>query len=560
MRILVVSMIALLCTVFAASYVRNETPGYYWDFVGYYDQLRQLTDVVGRGDWKELLHALALSRSSEYNVSPVLLLLPIALILGVSRQTYILSFVLLYLIPACIVLVILIQECWKEFGRGISFLLGLGFVLLYPMFWAPTLRGYPDIAAFIPMGLAGVILLRSRWIVRASAGQSIWVGLLLWCTFVLRRHYAYTIMSIIVVTLLFAGWQVLKARGIRMILLRSLLRNVLLAGAALLLAAVIFQGPLLQRIVATSYGSVYSAYQQGLQDKLMAIYERNGLFWIFLAASGCLYAAYLRNSKALYCCCIAVLSYFLFQRTQAPDIHHNLPFAFWLAPLAAWPLTLINSQASAIRRAGLGALLLGLLSAISLPVLAWGDIQRSPLLGWSKPFQAKKTFPPFRINSYPALMDLVKELEGPQYAGKKILILASSYELNPSILKSLRPDMAPRFLEAGHVDLRDGFSLEAALNADYIITTKEPSLHLPAEHQQVIVIPVRVLSDPTNPLSQFYTRNPDLAFNLADGNTAYVFKRISRPSEEAINWLISEFHKTYPTWQEKDGRLSPNQP
>jgi hypothetical protein len=292
----------------------------------------------------------------------------------------------------------------------------------------------------------------------------------------------------------------------------------------------------------------------------MALYERNGLFWIFLAGSGCIYAAYLRNSKALYCCCIGILSYLLFQRTQAPDIHHSLPFAFWLAPLAAWPLTLINVPATATRRAGLGALLLGLLSAISLPVLAWGDIQRSPLLGWSKPLQAKKTFPPFRINSYPVLMDLVNELEGPEYDSKKILILASSFELNPSILKSLRPDKAPLFFEAGHVDLRDGFSLKVALNADYIITTKKPSLHLPAEHQQVIVIPVRALSDPRNPLSQSYTRNPNLAFNLADGNTAYVFKRTSRPSKEAISWLVSEFRKKYPSWQEMDGRLVPNQP
>lgn len=375
-------LVALLCVLFGAAYIGHETPGYYWDYAGYHDQFRQLTEELRKGNWPNFLATITSSlQTSDYNVSLVLPLLPVSLLLGDSRLAYILSLVLLYLIPASIILVLLIQECWKGSGRGIS-------------------------------------------------------------------------------------------------------------------------------------------------------------FWL----------------------CVGLLSYTFFQRTQFPGIHHTLPFAFWLAPLAAWPLNLINAQATGIRRAGLGALLLGLLSAVSLPVLAWTDIQRSPLLSWSKPLQARATFPPFRIDSYPVLMDLVNELRGPEYADKQILILASSGELNPSIIAALSPELAPRVYGAGDVDLRDGFALKKALEADYIITTWKPSLHLPAQHQQVVAIPVSALFDPKNPLAKSYERKPHRSFSLSDGNTAYIFKRTSRPSQEAIRWLTAEFRKHYPSWEKKAGKIGPQQP
>ncbi len=561
-KAIALGLITLLCVLFGAAYVGHETPGYFWDYANYSNQLLRLSEELREESWLDFLRTIASSlRHSDYNVSPVLPLLPVSLLFGDSRLAYILSLILLYLIPASIILVLLIQECWKEIGRGISFWLGLGCVLLYPMFWAPTLRGYPDIAALIPMGLAGLLLLRTNWMLQASVRQSLWIGLLLWSTFLLRRHYAYSILAIIVVSLSFAGWRVVLAGGIRNTLLGKILRNTMVAGVALLLPALIFQAPLLQKILTTSYGSIYSAYQLGTGEKLITMYEWNGPIWTLLAGCGALYAAFVRNTKALFCLCVGLLSYALFQRTQAPGLHHTLPFAFWLAPLASWPLTLINAQATARRRAGLGALLLGLLSAVSLPVLAWSDLQRSPLFSWSKPLQARTAFPPFRIESYPVLKNLVNELRGPEYSDRQILVLASSFELNPSIISALSPELShPRVGGAGDVDLRDGFSLKRLSDSDYIVTTWKPSIHLPASHQKVVVIPVGALFDPGNPLAKSYERMPGRDFKLADGNIVYILKRTSRPSPEAIRWLIAEFRKYYPSWEYRDGTIGPANP
>ena len=557
---LVLSLILATCVFFVAGYLAEETPGYYWDYVTYYDQLREIRDEVGSGDWPRFLETLILTRGSDYNLSPAIPLLPIYLIASLSRLTYILGLVIIYLIPATIVLVLIIQECWKDSGRRISFFLALGLVLLYPMFWAPTLRGYADVAALIPMGLAGLILFRTRWILQASVKQALFIGIFLYCTFLLRRHYAYSIVSIISISYLFAGWSLVFTPSRREFFLRRLARNSFFAGLAMLVPALIIQGPLVQRIVTTSYKSVYIAYQKGFLEKLLDIYAQNGPFWVFLVGCGCLYAIYLRNSKLLFCLATGVLSYALFQSTQAPYIHHTLPFYFWLAPLAAWPLTYIESQPTAIRRAGLGALLLGFASVVSLPSLAWSDITRSPLFSWSKPIQATDRFPPFRLKSYPALKKLVEELESPEYANKRIFVLASSFEFNPSILRSLSPELAPRILDGGDVDLRDGFSVAKALNADFIVTTRKPALHLPMQHQQVIVIPNRALLDSASPLGKSFTANPEKTYDLSDGNKVYILRRVSSLSPEDISWLTAKFRESYPSWRLKDGVIGPVQP
>lgn len=562
-RIIIVTiiLITLLCAWFTTNYVNHETPGYYWDYSLYSIWLDHITGLLRDGNWLQFMRTTGASlRSSEYNISPLLPLVPFSYVLGNSRLSYILCLVVLYLIPASLILTFIIQECWKQFGRGISFFLCLACVLLYPMFWAPTLRGYPDIAALIPMGLACLILLRTQWMLRISTSECLWLGLLLWCTFLLRRHYAYSVVAIILVTFVFAGCKILLSDASRKNLLRKLLLNMLVAAAALALPALIIQGPHIHKILTTSYQTIYSAYQLPLGEKLINIYAWNGPLWLLLISSGFLSSVYIKNTKVLYCMCIGVVNYILFQRTQAPDIHHALPFAFWMAPVAAWPLSLINSQAAVIRRNGFGAILLGLLAMVSLPSLAWSSLQSSPLFRWSQPFQAKQKFPPFRIKSYPALLRLAKELERPQYTNKTILVLASSYELNPSILENISPSLIPRIKGAGNVDLRDGFSLDTALNSDFIVATSKPALHLPQEHQQVIVIPVRALFDPTNPLAKSYARVPNKAYLLADGNTAYIFRRILPPSDEAISWLVAEFRKQYPSWQVNDGMLGPSLP
>jgi hypothetical protein len=554
-------LIAVICVLFTSAYVARETPGYYWDYVTYYDQLREISKEVGSGDWPAFLDTLIHTRGSDYNISPAIPLLPIFLVVSLSRLTYILSLVLLYLIPAAIILVLIIQECWKHIGRGVSFFLALGSVLLYPMFWAPTLRGYTDAVALIPMGLAGLILFRSRWILQASIPQALGYGVLLYASFLFRRHYAYTIVAMIFVAILFAGWHLgVSHQGSRFHSLRVLVRNYICAGFAFVIPAMILQGPLIQRIMTTSYESVYAAYQKGFLAKLSDLYAHNGPIWIFLVVCGCVYTLCVRREKLLYCLCVAFLSYALFQSTQAPYIHHTLPFYFWLAPLASWPLALINAQATPLRRAGLGALFLGALSLISLPSLAWDGLKRSPFLAWSKPLQATKMYPPFRLKSYPALMELVQELEGPLYANSSILVLASSFELNPSIIRSLSPELAPRILDAGDVDLRDGFSVDKAAQADFIITTERPSLHLPWEHQQVIVIPSREVLDSSNPLGKHYSVNSKKPYTLSDGNTIYIIRRTSELSPEAIDWLTMRLRDRYPSWQLIDGVIGSPKP
>lgn len=203
-------------------------------------------------------------------------------------------------------------------------------------------------------------------------------------------------------------------------------------------------------------------------------------------------------------------------------------------------------------------MLLGLTAGVSLPMLAWPNLKKSPLLTWSRPLQPEAWVPPYRLASYTSLMNLVSELEKPQYSSSRFLILASSMELNPSIVEALSPKIKSRLVVPGDVDQRDGFNAGVAFEAEYIVTTREPSIHLRPQDQQVIILPTEALFNRSSLLSKHYEMIPELSFPLADGNTIVLFKRISNPSSDAITWLRAQFNQRYPDWIYSRGIIGPH--
>ncbi|MFN9571026.1 MAG: hypothetical protein ACK59G_13965, partial [Cyanobacteriota bacterium] len=101
--------------------------------------------------------------------------------------------VAVHLVPATLVLSFMTRECWKGVGKQMPIIATLGLFILYPNFWGVTMLGYPDIAGLVPLGLAAILILRTEWLTQANRRESGVIGLLFWATFLLRRHFAYTI-------------------------------------------------------------------------------------------------------------------------------------------------------------------------------------------------------------------------------------------------------------------------------------------------------------------------------------------------------------------------------
>ena len=152
---------------------------------------------------------------------------------------------------------------------------------------------------------------------------------------------------------------------------------------------------------------------------------------------------------------------------------------------------------------------------------------------------------------------LANQFATAEYRDKKIWVLASSTQLNASMLDSINYDRLNRIRFSGDVDKRDGFQVDGALSADDAITTSKPAIHLRAEDQQVVVIPNQALLDPQSPLRKLFTPKNHPPYKLADGSSVLLFKRTSESSQPSIDWLEKQFQKVYPDWKVHDGVIGP---
>ena len=558
-RLLAILLIWAAAIIFTAVYISHETPGYFWDYFNYWKQLIDISSILENGKFKlfasEFIQSL---RTSDYNISPILPLIPVSIATQGSRLGFIGGLVAVHLVPATVVLSFMTRECWKGVGKQMPLIASLGLFILYPNFWGVTMLGYPDIAGLVPLGLAAILILRTEWLTQASRKESGMIGLLFWATFLLRRHFAYTILATIIMTVVFASISILRQQKRRPLRnFAALIQNLSILAGSFLVPAIIVQGPLILKIISTSYADLYSAYQADWQTNLQFFYSLNGPLWSLLLLSGIVYTMAQRNLKGLYCLLTGLLSYVLFQRVQTPNPHHCLAFALWIVPVAAWPLHLICKQPAAIRRLGLEWLLIGLMFMASMPALAWPRLAESPLFQWSQPLSPSCKFAPFRLTSYETVQALANQFATAEYRDKKIWVLASSTQLNASMLDSINYDRLNRIRFSGDVDKRDGFQVDGALSADYAITTSKPAIHLRAEDQQVVVIPNQALLDPQSPLRKLFTPIDHPPYKLADGSSVLLFKRTSESSQSSIEWLEKQFQKVYPDWKVHDGVIGP---
>ena len=536
--LLALLVLGSLAAIGIIHYVNIETPVYYWDFANYHDQYKGAVKQIGHGNlWGFLVSLHQSVQESDYNMTPIIALLPIGMIFGGDRHGFIIGIALFYLIPSALVTAAISLESWKS-RYTIRLPLWLAFTLsaLSTVYWAPTLRGYPDIAGLVPLGFAGYLILKTKYLINSSLRQSLSIGVLLSCTFLLRRHYAYIIVAILI-TLAFFGIIIscLERQRFSKVVFRLLRNYAMMLGSMALLIAFL-QGPLLLRVIRTSYADLYSGYQEDLVAKLMFLYDSVGLLFVFLVIGGAIYAIVAKADKILFCIIVPVLGFAIFQRTQAPHMHHQLAFFLWLTPVALTPLAWIWTRSSTRFRT---CLCVGALGIGSVAMFATFRAETDPSLDLPTVVSnllPRKRVPPLVIRSYSQLQRLTAYLERTTEKNDKIGILASSSELNPSIIAAMSQALGSRLTVLGDVDSRDGFKKELLL-ADVIVATDPPSTHLGQENQRVITVPTEALLDRVSPLGSGFSQDSPEVFRLADGANIYIFRRMRPVSKVAMDSL-----------------------
>ena len=184
-------IVILIILITASQYISREKTIYYWDYANYENRTKTILDYP-QGSVKEFFFAVPketwLSTGEDYSNIPSIPLLPVMLTFGDSRTVFILGMALLYMLPYAFVVGALAVKLIPAKSFAV-FWSAVVLILLTPLTWAPTLRGYPDTGSAFLIALA--ILIYFQDLRLNNWWQPLLIGFCVGLSILFRRHFAY---------------------------------------------------------------------------------------------------------------------------------------------------------------------------------------------------------------------------------------------------------------------------------------------------------------------------------------------------------------------------------
>ncbi|MBV8359893.1 MAG: hypothetical protein JO189_18440, partial [Deltaproteobacteria bacterium] len=205
-------------------------------------------------------------RHYDYNYLPAVPVAIPMLVFGKARLVYVLSIVNVFAVPVAIGLTAASKAIAKSAGylqtKSLSFLVPL-VLFLFPPFWVPILRGYPDIGG---LGFASaVILLYFRQPPQLlKTGELIVCGVLLALLVLFRRWYAFWASSFIMLLPLDAAFYLWNEESFDFETCRKIFRPAAFIMMAFAISLAGIAWPLVIHMIKTPYRDIYSAYRGSL--------------------------------------------------------------------------------------------------------------------------------------------------------------------------------------------------------------------------------------------------------------------------------------------------------
>lgn len=536
------SAIILIMVLFSIYYVHSENSIYAWDYKGYW--------VVWENIFKKMLYsplyAMKDIRHSvaydDYNVLPVFFVSMFNILPMHSRVSYIASLTGVYFGTFVILFRILFLNL-RDKTDDINIVSIIAVILpsTFVAFWVPTLRGYPDIVGLVFISILLDYVLINDFCKKVNFTKLLMLAFLLWAPFLFRRWYAYTVVSLSLSLPIF-NYIINNGVSFKLCKVKWLLFNFTICGILLSLFVISFQYGLVYRILNTNYTSIYSAYQLPINDSMLIVLKRIGIYLMPLFFFGLLSVFFnIGNKKRafiLFCVFNLMFSFWLFTRTQAPGMQHILPFALWIAIVSGWGgIWLIGFLPNAMFRMIVTLFFIAVCFFIQYISLY------SNYINCDK-FFPRKELPMVIDNyySYLKLGDELKKLNG------TFTIISSSGVLNEDMFDTItNGQLREKLKNTSQVDLRDGLNFNA-LMADYIVVVDPIQTHLRPEDQSVISIPALSLLENKNIGHSFIKVD---SYRLSKNATAILFKKIAPFSINDIDEFMSIFYDRYPEWKNK---------
>ncbi|CAO96994.1 Conserved hypothetical protein [Erwinia tasmaniensis Et1/99] len=539
------SFVLLAIIVQTYAFIAHEQNIYYWDFNGYWRLWEEFCATFPNEPVNSIRTVFHSVRHDDYNSLPVALTSWFYLFHLPSRLSYITSLAVMYLFPT----VILFHLLCKRFSDNNSFtwlLLTCILPLTFVEFWAPTMKGYPDISGLIPIIAALLYVSKNDLGDKVRIKKALVTGLLLWSPFLLRRWYVYTIVSLYLSlpVLNYFIYNNTKHSFGRVIIT---VKNFFAAGIVSVSLTLIFQGALIRRIIKTDYATMYSAYQSSLAYSIENLYNHIGLYLLPFFIIGLLSIFWRkdRNGKLLviFSTFNLIFSFLFFTRTQSPGVQHCLPFALWTLIIITFGLkVLLQLTINKVYQCSVFGIVL-----VSCVFINYASLFSANQYQPFGQFLPNKSLP-MHVDNFNNYVELVKTIETLTQGKDKVTILSSSSVLNDDMINTISyRKLTGRIAYASQVDLRDGINVESLLSK-YFVVADPVQTHLSPDGQRVITIPANEILSGVGIGSSF--RKIGTGFKLSSGVTAYIYERTRPYTDKEIKNFLSLFFEHYPQWKE----------
>lgn len=511
-------LLFLALNAVTALYAFTSRTVYVWDNAGYWTVARTLSEQwLGRS---QLFEVFKSTITMDYNY---LLAWPISLVMrlfGGSRSVFLFAIANLYALPGLWGLCVLAKG--KRGG-------GLILAGLFPMLVYIGLVGYVDVAA-CALAIWAVAVYTSDV---PAVSRGVFSGALLVGTFLLRRYFFF-----------FAASFGVAALAVKLLFDRRRWADFLSLFFTCGVCAVYFTPNfLLEKVLGTDYGDLYSAYNLGLRSDALLFCRYFG--WaVLLGLLACGLAALVRKEereRAAFGLIQLAVCFAAFTAVQSHGQQHLLLYLPCLALLAAVTALELRPWCAVLAAVVFGGCFLPRSQPASI-----GEIKGfapAPTIAFYGPTRSD-------IGALLALCDYVDGLSA--QGEKTAVVLASSFILNSETLTNLRPSLGLPEPEhktiiryQGTVDKRDPFNWNT-LTADYLIVGDPIQTHLGAENQQVFALFARDVLAGEGPGSA-YAPLPE-TFELAGRVTVRVFERTRNLTGEEYRLISRRLQDLYPDY------------
>lgn len=492
----------------------------YWDFANYSRSTSTMAQLITSDPNQSIVYLLKSISSRNYNFLPSLPLVPFALLFGDGRLIYLLSIVIVYLVPA------LLAFLWfqKQLFPYVSPWTTAFVFLLSPAIFTPIPLGYIDIGGLIIICFVLVKLLKQP-VIHLRTTDFISLGILLALLCLFRRWYAIWVASLYVTICIKSLLEIFDGKNthVRFSIFYKITGKILISTLVLIIILTSLALPIIRQYISKNYVSYFlSMDAPGAVFEIMTI-NYLGVFTTACIFAGCLVGIYYKRTRRAmgFLLILTLLSLLTFYKFQSLGRHHY----YLLTPLlVSSQILLVHRMMHMFRNKALHMIVFALFITISfINFLS----SYSPITNPVKFLFSRNLVYPIVRNDIAQLQKMLQTIKLHTSASSQILILSSSNILNSSIMQELC-----------YVSIKDMPFCSKIMSRSYIDGREKP-LNYANIDLVVVVKPIEYSRNPryqtelTNLATQFLNSG-DIGINyirlkdtfLLDRNAkAYIFQK-----------------------------------